>query len=246
MKIDSPKFAPAPRPAPAPAAASNTGIVPTAKHPTDSFETASARPSTAATGNTGITGAGTTSAAGKSSASELDFELDPALEPNRELFAKLGSKIAQLPTEEERTKAIEKTSARLSKVLNQPLDKVTTGLGNAVRAALAHGPSTTRDPQCFRADRLLSHSPKLLSVADALQNIGLSLSKDSALKSKKDILEAAKPQLDPLNLKGRDLKMAQRYITSLVREDRARTAGSLHGQPLPHFNSGTFQFLPRE
>lgn len=246
MKIDSPKFAPVPRPAPAPTVASNTGIVPTAKIPTDSFETASTRPGTAAAGNTGITGAGTASAAGKPSASELDFDLDPALEPNRELFAKLGLHIAQLPTEELRAKAIDKTSARLSKVLNQPLDKVTTGLGNAVKAALAYGPSTTRDPQCFRADRMLRNSPKLLSVADSLQNIAQSLSKDSALKSKKDILEAAKPQLDTLNLKGRDLKIAQRYITSVVREDRARTAGALHGQPLPHFNSGTFQFLPRE
>lgn len=244
MKIDSPKFVPAPRPAPAPVAASNTGIVPTAKRPGDSFETAS---SSAATGNTGITGAGTATATAKPSSSQLDFELDPALEPYRDVFSKLGSKIARLPTEELRTKAITKTSERLSKALNQPLDKVTTGLNNAVQAARA-GPSSTRDPQeCFyRSDRMLRHSPQLGSVADALKNIGLNLSKDTSLRSRKDILDAAKPQLDPLNLQGRDLKLAQRYLHSLVREDRARTTGALQGRPLPHFNSGTFQFLPRE
>lgn len=245
MKIDSPKFAPVPRPAPAPAVASNTGIVPTAKRPTDSFETASVSTSSAATGNTGITGAGTATATAKTPSSNLDFELDPALEPYRDVFAKLGSKIAQLPTEELRSKAITKSSERLSKVLNQPLDKVFSGVTNAVKAAL-YGPSSTRDPQCFRSDRMLAHSTKLQPLSDALKNIGLNLSQDSSLKTRKDILEAAKPQLDTLNLKDRDLKLAQRYITSLVREDRARTAGALHGVPMPHFNSGTFQFLPRE
>lgn len=253
MKIDSPKFAPVPRVAPrpasaaAPAAASNTGIVPTTKRPSDGFETASARPSTAATGNTGITGAGAASASAKPSSADLDFELDPELEPYRDVFAKLGSRIAKLPTEEERTKAIDLTSLRLSESLNQSFDKVKEGLTNAVAAA-SRGPSSTRDPQCcLRSDRLLDHSSGVKAVSDQLKDLGLKLAKDVSLRGKGQILKAAQPELDQLNLKGRDMQIAQRYLTSAVHELRARTAGSVGGEGrLPRFNPELLQPRPRQ
>ena len=248
MKIDSRKFAPAPRlaerPQPPPAAASNTGMVPASKRPSDVFQTATPRPTTAATGNTGVTGTGRPAGPSKLN---LDFKLDPSLEPYRGVFAKVGSKIAKLP-EDKRAAAIDKSAFRLSKALGQPLDIVKDGVGNALQAALRAGPTTTRDPQeCFyRSDRMLNFSPGIQAVSSQLKNLGLSLSKDSSLKSKGQILGAAKPQLDQLNLQGRDLKMAQRYLNSLVREDRARVSGSaFQGAQLPRVNSGTFQFLPR-
>ncbi|KFE63929.1 hypothetical protein [Hyalangium minutum] len=253
MKIDSPKFAPVPRvasrpaSAPASAAASNTGIVPTTKRPSDGFETASARPSTAATGNTGITGAGTASVSAKPSSTDLDFELDPSLEPYRDVFAKLGTRISKLPTEEERTKAIDVTALRLSESLQQDYGKVKEGLTNAVAAA-SRGPSSSRDPQCcFRMDRLLDFSSNVKQVGDKLKNLGLDLAKDVSLRSKGQILKAAQPQLDQLNLKGRDMQIAQRYVVGLVHEARARDSGSTGGEGrLPRLPNDRFQLRPRQ
>jgi hypothetical protein len=248
MKIDSHKFKSAPRLAelsqPAPAAARNTGIVPSAKRPpSDGFESATTRTPRATTGNTGVTGG---AVAGKTKLN-MDFKLDPSLEPHRELFAKVGARIAKLPTAELRAKAIDSNSSRLAKLLKQPLDIVKGGVTNATMAALK-GPTTLNDPQeclSYRADRWLNHSPTIKSMEGRLKDIGLSLSKDTSLKGKSAILDAARPQLDQLGLKGRELKIAERYILGLVREDRALTgANSQGGARLPRINSGTFHILP--
>jgi hypothetical protein len=246
MKIDSRKFSSPPRLAersqPAPAAARNTGSVPSAKRPpSDGFESATTRTARATAGNTRVTGP----AAGRTKVN-MDFQLDPSLEPHRDVFAKVGARIAKLPTEELRAKAIDRSSDRLAKVLNKPLDLVKEGLNNSVLAQLRAGPTTTNDPQeCFayRSDRILNHTPALKPLESQLKGIGLPISKDTSLRSKNDILQAAKPQLDQLGLQGRDQKIAERYILGLVREDRART-GALGGAQLPRFNSGTMHILP--
>jgi len=248
MKIDSHKFAPAPRPAersqPAPAAApKNSGIVPTTKRPpSDSFVSGSSRPATATTGNTGVTGA----VAGKTKLN-MDFDLAPSLEPHRELFAKVGARIAKLPTEELRTKAIDRSTTQLAKFLKQPADQINAGLKSAVAAQLRVGPTATNDPQecAYRVDRLLNYSPNLLSLQSKLKSIGQSLSKDTSLKNSGQVLKAAQSQIDQLGLQGREKKIAQRYLLGLVKEDRTRTGGFSHGGvQLPQVNSGTFHILP--
>ena len=244
MKIDSHKFATAPRLAerskPATAAASNTGIVPASKRPSDGFEPVSTRPGTARTGNVGVTGK-----AGGKTQLNLDFKLDPRLEPHRSLFAAVGAKIANMP-EHRHESAIEKSSKRLSKLLNQPLDIVRDGVNEAYRAA-AKAPPTLNDPQecAFKSDRILDRSPALRSLESQLKGIGLPFAQDTSLKSRKQILDAVKGQLDQLGLQGRDQKLAERYLFKLVKEARTSPTAQA-GAQLPRLNSGTLQLLPRE
>jgi hypothetical protein len=205
----------------------NPGIVPQ-KRPGDGFE-ASAKV------NTGITGG--VKPGGAMANVNTDFKLSANLEPFRKTFDFAGRRISHLSTPELQQSAIERMSNKLFKKLGglATQDEINAGLNASTAARMAYHPQEINDPQygAYKCDFMLQTSAKLSGLANTLKDIGLPIARDPSIQGSKDILSAAKPQLDSLGLKGRDKHIAKNYLFALVNEERARL-----GTPATNGNTG--------
>lgn len=184
------------------------------------------------------------------------FDMPSQLEQFRDVFARVGKRIASNPRYEDPKQeewAIERAASQLAHRL--PKDVVEAvgiaGLRDTVRAATAafrRGPDPD-DEQFgarFASDRIVERgSPKLQEQKTALQQIAFPIASNSASKSVADILKEARPQVESLGLEGRDKAQANRYIASLVKELRARETSTnppaSRPKPQPPLDTGDWR-----